>query len=160
MKKNVVDIKSGLLFPLHFRFFSVLALIGACVLLRESVTLATLLALASLFVLSASEGTVVDSHAKRYSEYTSMYFIFRKNDWKMFHEIEKIFIKQSSKSRRITTAHTAQSSQFLYTEYDAWLKFDDGTKVHLFSKKNKVQVGNRTKEIAAKLAVPVEDFTS
>jgi hypothetical protein len=133
-------------------------LVIAAALILERTAVALVFIILSGFVLTASEGTEIDLSRKTFLEYKSFYFI-KSGTRESFSGMEKIFINTSKSRQQMYTAHTTKSSIYENMEYNAFLKFDDGTKVHLLKKRKKDDLLKRINNIAAKLGVPVEDHT-
>jgi len=153
-----IDVRYGNLFPWPFHLISGIVLIVAASLIIERTAVAIAFMIVSGFVLTASEGTEIDLSRKTFLEYKSFFFI-KSGTSESFSAIEKIFINTSKSRQQMYTAHTTKSSIYENIEYNAFLKFDDGTKVHLLKKRKKDDIIKRINTIAAKLGVPVEDHT-
>lgn len=156
--KNKVDIQYGSLFPWPFQLIAGIVVIVAASLILERTAVALAFIIVSGFVLTAAEGTEIDLSRKTFLEYKSFYFI-KSGTRESFSGMDKIFINTSKSRQQMYTAHTTKSSIYENIEYNAFLKFDDGTKVHLLKKRKKDDLMKRISTIAAKLGVPVEDHT-
>ena len=156
--KNKVDIRYGSLFPWAFQLIAGVVLIVAASLILERTAVAIAFIIVSGFVLTAAEGTEIDLSRKTFLEYKSFYFI-KSGTRESFSGMEKIFINTSKSRQQMYTAHTTKSSIYENIDYNAFLKFDDGTKVHLLKKRKKDDLVKRINNIAAKLGVRVEDHT-
>lgn len=156
--RKKVNVRYGSLFPWPFQLIAGIVLIIAISLVFERTVIAIAFIIVSGFVLTASEGTEIDLASKTFLEYKSFYFI-KSGTRESFSGMEKIFINTSKSRQQMYTAHTTKSSIYENIEYNAFLKFDDGTKVHLLKKRKKDDLVKRIRDIAAKLGVPVEDHT-
>jgi hypothetical protein len=157
-KRAVVDIKSGRLFPWHFMLIAVIFLLVGLALIAERTLLSLALILASLFILSGYSGTEIDLKRGIFREYRS--FFFQKSGKRLkFNSIEKIYINRSKTTRKVYTAHTNHSSVFSNVEYNAWLKLDDGRKIHLLSKSDKSKLTGILNGVSRSLMVRIEDQT-
>lgn len=158
MHKNTIDIKFGTLFPWPFQLLAgILLLIGLSIILEKPI-LSVLLILGSGFVLSGYAGTDVDKTKNLYREYNS-FFLIKYGKKIKYTGIEKIFINRSKVKQQLYTAHTSHSSIFTNTEFNAYLKFENGTKIHLLTKRKKENLKRDLKKISAFLEIPVEDNT-
>lgn len=156
--RQKVDVRYGSLFPWPFRFVAGVFLVIAAALILERTAVAFAFIISCGLVLTASEGSEIDLAGKTFLEYKSFFFI-KSGARKSFSGMEKIFINTSKSRQQMYTAHTTKSSIYENIEYNAFLKFDDGTKVHLLKKRKKDDLMKRISDIAAKLGVPVEDHT-
>jgi hypothetical protein len=156
--KKRIDIRYGSLFPWPFQFIAGIVLIIAATLIVERTIAAIAFMLLSGLVITASEGTEIDLFNKTFLEYKSFFFI-KSGTKENYSGMEKIFINTSKTKQQLYTAHTTKSSIYENIEYNAFLKFDDGTKVHLLQKRKKAHLMKRVDKFAAELDVPVEDQT-
>ena len=156
MHKDVIDIKFGSIFPWPFQFLAGILLIMGLAILLDKTILSVIMILGSGFVLSGYVGTEIDKGEKEYREYNAFFFI--KNGKKIkYTGIEKIFINTSKMKQRLYTAHTNHSSIFTNTEFNGFVKFDDGTKIQLLSNRKKEKLVSELKKISEFLNVQVED---
>lgn len=95
-----------------------------------------LLLLPAIFLLTGYSGTIVDVKQKTYKEYTSYMFI-KSGEVERFNGIEKIFINSARQSQRLNSMYTLEGSTYHNTVYNAYLKFDNGKKIFLTSRKDK-----------------------
>lgn len=158
MKGAKIDIKSGSLFPWQFQFLGAIVFVIGLALIFERTLLSILLLFASVFILSAYSGTEINKQENVYREYMS-FFLIKSGKQVKFGGIDKIFINSSKITQRFHSAHTTQSSIFTSEEFNAYLKFDDGTKIHLVSKRNKKRLNKMLEKTSAFLHVPVVDNT-
>ncbi len=158
MPKNAIDIKFGSLFPWPFQLLAgILLVIGLSIVLEKPI-LSALLILGSGFVLSGYTGTDVDKTKNLYREYNA-FFLIKHGKKIKYTGLEKIFINSSKVKQRLYTAHTTHSSTFTNTEFNAYLKFEDGTKIHLLTMRKKENLKRDLKRISTFLEIPVEDNT-
>jgi hypothetical protein len=156
--RNKIDVKFGLLFPWQFLFLAGLVLIISISLLADRTIPAIGLIAVCVLVLSAYSGTEINNAEKVYREYNAFFFI-KKGKHIKYDSIERIFINRGTSSQRVHTAHTNHSSQFKNEEFNAFIKFEDGTKIHLLTKRNKQKLLLALEKISATLQVPVVDTT-
>ena len=156
--KQIVDIKSGSLFPFPFLVLGALVFLAAMLVFVSSPILSVFLFVTAAFILTAHEGTEIDPSSKTYREYQSFLFV-KKGSMKSYDSIEKIFVNSGKSVQRVYTAHTSQSSTFSSVEYNAYLKFSDGVKVFLLSKRNKPKLLDKLRDAARILNVALVDNT-
>jgi hypothetical protein len=156
--QNRVDIKYGNLFPWPFHLIAAIVLVVAVSLIMERPIAAVIMIIISGIILSASEGTEIDADAREYREYKSFLFIKTGTNEK-YSSIEKIFINTSKTRQQLYTAHTTKSSIFENIEYNGFLKFNDGTKIHLLQKRKKEDLVKQLNRIAMVLSAAIEDHT-
>lgn len=154
-----IDVRYGSLFPWPFHLIAGIVLIVAVSLILERTIVAVAFMVFCGLVLTASEGTEIDLAGRTFQEYKSFFFI-KTGTKEKYSGMEKIFINTSKTKQQLYTAHTTKSSIYENIEYNAFLKFDDGTKVHLLRKRKKADLMKRVKKIAAELDVPVDDQTA
>lgn len=159
MPPAIIDVKAGRLFPWQFLLIGVLIMIGSLALISTKPALAGLMLIAGGFMVTASEGTEIDVVQKRYREYTSFYFL-KKGTWIRFEAAEKVFINSARTSNKMYTASTLNSSTFINTQYNGYLKFSDGTKLHLLTSRKKEKLATVLQNVASLLKIPVQDNTS
>ena len=159
MKKDKIDIQTGILFPWHFQLIAALVFAVGLVAIIEKPMLSVILLAGSLFILTGRSGVIINRAENVYQEYMSFFFI--KNGKKIrYTGIEKIFVSTSKVSQRMHTAHTNHSSVFSQIEFNGYLKFDNGVKVHLSSKRNKEKLLKELHRISSFLNAPLEDNTA
>jgi hypothetical protein len=156
--RTKVDVRYGSLFPWPFQLIAGIVLIVAASLVLERPAIAITFIIISGLVLTAAEGTEIDVASKSFIEYKSFFFI-KTGTRDTFSAMEKIFVNTSKSRQQMYTAHTTKSSIYENIEYNAFLKFDDGTKVHLLKKRKKGDLMKRINNVATRLGVPVEDHT-
>jgi hypothetical protein len=159
MKKTKIDIQTGILFPWHFQLIAVIVLAAGLVAIIEKPILSVILLTGSLFILTGRSGVIINRSENVYQEYMSFFFI--KNGKKIrYTGVEKIFINTSKVSHRMYTAHTSHSSIFSQVEFNAYLKLDNGVKVHLASSRKKEKLLRELTKISSFLNAPLEDNTA
>jgi hypothetical protein len=156
--KSIVDIRSGSLFPFPFLVLGAGVLLAGLGIFMSYPIISLFLLVTAAFVLTAHEGTEIDSASHTYREYQSFLFI-KKGKPKKYERIEKIFVNAGKVSQKIYTAHTSSSSTFSSIEYNAYLKFSDGVKIFLLSKKSKEKLLQKLNDAARVLGVAVVDNT-
>jgi len=158
MNKSKIDIKTGTLFPWHFQFIAIIVLIIALSIVVEKTALSIFLIIASVFVFSGFSGVEIDKEERVYREYIS-FFLIKDGKKLKYPGIEKIFVSTSKTKQQLYTAHTNHSSIFTNEKFNGYLKFNDGRKIHLLTKRKKENLIKSLKKISAFLEVHVEDNT-
>jgi len=156
MPPNKIDITAESS-PWQAKLIGIMFLAGALAAMNTW-WLSVIFVVAGLALLTWYSGTVIDPASKTFREYTSCLFI-RKGATEKFSGIERVFINQSKVSQKMHTAHTSSGSTFHYVLYNAYLKFDDGKKIFLTSRKNKAALIELLKPVVAVLAVELVDNT-
>lgn len=155
---KVLDVRFGNLLPWPFHFLAGGALLAALLLGFQNPLIALVLVTGSLFVLTAAEGTEIDLAGKRYREYTSLFFV-KTGEWLLFDEIEKIYVNKNKVRQRMSAYRTGLTSEFVYAEFSAFLKFNDEETIQLKKFKDKDKLMRHAKIWAASLNVPLHDNT-
>jgi hypothetical protein len=156
MSRKQIDIKYGRLFPWPFLLIAIIIFIVAVSLIIEKPIVAGVLVAVSGFILTGYEGTVIDKTSRTYLEYKSFFF-FKTGRKKKYSDVEKIFVNISKSTQRLYTAHTSHSSTFSNVDFNAFLKFNDGEKIKLKSKRSKAHLIKYLEPISRFLNVPIED---
>ena len=108
-----------------------------------------------LLIVTAYQGTEIDTGAKTFREYNS--FLFIKSGKKIkYKTLEGVFIHRAKISQKMFTPRTMNSSTFTHVEYNAYLK-TDREKIFLTSGRNKMKLLERVRSIAAALNTSVAD---
>jgi hypothetical protein len=160
MKKEdeIIDIKKGSLFPLHFQLFGVILMVGG-IAAAKSLFLISLIPIALGFlIITAYQGTIIDRSSKKIQEYNSV-LLAKFGKLVPYGGIEKIFMNANRQSQTFSTAHTMKSSTFKRQVYSAYLKLDDGRKIHLLTKRRKEALAERIQPVAVFLNVELSDVT-
>ena len=158
MGKNKIDIQYGRLFPWPFLFIGGIVLVIGLALLVENRLASIVLIAVGGFILSGSEGTEIDKAAKSYKEYNAFFFI-KSGANVPYSGIEKIFINTSKSKQQFYTAHTTHGSVYENVDFNGFLKFSNGTKIHLLRKRKKEDLMKALQDVASFLDVQIEDNT-
>lgn len=92
-----------------------------------------------------------------YREYNSFFFL-KFGDWTNFDEVEKIFINSKNVTQKIYTMITTGITT-RNVEYNAFMKFGNGTKIYLMGKENKESLLKKLTKISDFLQIEVIDYT-
>mgnify|MGYP001816433816 CR=1 FL=1 len=158
LKSKALNIKTGSIFPWHFQLIAVVIVIGSVALFLTNMVLSLVLLIVGMAMLTSYSGILVDTSKKTYRAYYSVLQL-KIGDVVSYEGIEKIFVNANKESQKIYTSHTLDSNTFKNIVYDGYLKFMDGNKIHLISKKNKPAVMHKLNEYADFLAVELQDNT-
>ncbi len=156
--EKTLDLKGEKLFPFQFQILGLVLIVAGIGLIIIHILLSITLVLIGVTVLTAYAGVEVDRSKGTYREYNSFLFI-KNGKYKRYEGIEKIFINSQKVSQKIYTPHTLSSSTFNNMEYNAYLKFDDGTKIYLTCDKNKNTLMDKLKKPAELLKAVIIDNT-
>lgn len=159
MNNQKVDIRNSTLFPWHFQLIAVVILLAGLALILEKPVMSSVLVFAAGFILTAADGTEIDLVKGRFREYISFYFIIRGGKWKKFPGAEKIYINSAKSTTRAYTTHNNYSSVFENTEYNAYLKLNNGEKIHLINSRKKEKLTTILQKAASFLNCPLQDNT-
>lgn len=155
---ETVDIKAESL-PWYFKLTGLLLIIFSLATLSGSYWwVALILIPIGAILITYVSGTEIDIVKKNYREYNSILFL-KRGERENFQEIEKIFINASKVTSQMHTAHTSNGSTFTHTEYNAYLKFSNGKKIFLTSKKDKKVLISQLQTIANQLETELVDYT-
>lgn len=157
MKSHIINIRAETL-PWQMKLLGVLLVLGAPAVIMTYWWLAIILAAAGVAILSWHSGTEIDHKNRTFREYNSCWFV-RMGDREKFSGVEKIFINKAKVSQAMYTPHTANSSTMHYFIFDAYLKFDDGRKIYLASRKNKARLIKLLNPVVATLGAELSDNT-
>lgn len=135
-RSDKIIIPTGFLFPWHFLFMALVVFVVGITLIFARPVIGLLLVMIGLTILTGNSGVEVDKVGKMYREYWS-FFGIKSGQWKRFHAIDKIFINRTRVTRTMYAPVSNHSASFSNHHYNAFLKFEDGRKLHLFSRSNK-----------------------
>lgn len=157
-QQSPLDIKSGPLFPLPFRFVAVMLIIAALALFSVYPLVSLMLLLAGAGMLSAQAGIEFYKDQRSYREYFTLFFI-RFGKLQPYHGVEKVFINSGQVSQRVYTAHTTTSAVFSNVQYRGFVKFSDGTKLLLARSKKKSSIEEVLQKVASYLNAAMMDHS-
>ena len=157
-KPDKLDIKNGFLFPWYFHFLAFIMVGVAIPLFTDRTILAIILLLLGVLIISAHSGVEIDGAKKVYKEYMSLLMIKRGKEIK-YETVERLYINKSRSRHQMYTSHTGHSSTFVTESYDAYIRFENGAKVYLMSKRNKEKLKTRLQKVSFLFDRPVDDNT-
>jgi hypothetical protein len=154
----MIDLRFGFLFPWHFRLIALLAVIGALGILQSYPFWSLILFLVSALVLSAAEGTEVNTTNNTFREYTS-YFFIKTGKFNSIPAVDKLFITRGTETQVMHTAHTNHSSSFENVVHNGYLKFSSGEKIQLLRDKKKERLIQKLVPLSEGLKVDIIDHS-
>jgi hypothetical protein len=148
MKDDIIlDIKQEHFFPLHFRFFGILVLISGVIVWTSNQTsiLVILVAitciLLGILIITARYGLLINASKRTYQVYTWLLGI-KSGKINSFTSIEKIFINDVKEGSTMTS-WAGQRLTVSEKVYKAFVKLDNGEKIHLDTDKNQDRLQER-----------------
>ncbi len=151
-------IKLDKLFPFHFLLLGyALLFVGLLATFLSPYASPFFLFFGALFV-TGTRGLEVNEIAKKYRAFNAFFFI-KFGEWKSYDQFDHIFINSSKTSQKVntmvTTGITARN-----LEYNAYLKFNDGYKLYLSTKRDKAELLNKVSGFAETFSLDVIDHTA
>lgn len=116
-----------------------------------------ILLLLGTFILTGFRGVDFNGQEKVYREYNSFLFV-KFGKWLKYNQAEKIFINAGSTSQKIYTQVT-DGITVKSKDYNAYLKFDNGSKIYLASKKDKNRLIKRLQKLSDFFRLDIQDNT-
>jgi hypothetical protein len=108
------------------------------------------------FFLSGHRGVQFDFSQKRVRDYYSFWYL-KFGTWNSLVPMEKLFIVASKVTKTYNSRYN-NSSQVTTTEFDAYLKFQNGQKLYLATRGKKAPLEAVLNPLASQLQLPLEDF--
>jgi hypothetical protein len=158
VRRQVLDVRFGSLLPGAFHFAAGIAILLAVSIASMHPWIALLFILGSIFVFTSFEGTEIDLNSRRFREYTS-FFLMKTGEWISFEEIEKIYVNKNKMRQTITPSRTGFTTSITFSEFSAFVKFNEDEIVQLIKHKSKKKVMHRAKVWSDQLNVPLYDNT-
>jgi hypothetical protein len=155
METTKITFRSGNLFPFQFQYFAILLSVFSLLLLIAYPFLSPLPLILALVIFTGSHGLEIIPEEQRYRTFNSILFI-KKGHWKTYTSIEKIYITTSSRSQKVYTRVT-EGPTIRKQYYNAYLKFADGKKEFLQSKKTKSALIKNLTKLSEKLGLEITD---
>ena len=164
---NEIDIKQESYFPLNFKIFGGIIIFGSLLFSIssnfESVTvLKLIISLAficlGIFLISARYGLKINIENNSYTVYT--YILgFKAGQPTMFNYIEKFYINQVTE-KALATTRTGAKFDVKNTIFKAFIKLDNGEKIHLDTDNSEIALEKRVADYRKSLKSiykPIED---
>ena len=112
----------------------------------------------SLLIFTGQTGVEIDRSNRTLKEYNSFAFI-KLGKVITYHAVDRIFINSTKQSQQFSTMYANQSSTFHTQVWNGYLKFYDGTKIHLLTTRSKEKLSKKLEELASFLKVDIIDTT-
>ena len=160
MSKNYITIRSGEGFPWHIKVLAVIFIIVSIIIVAEHPAISAILSFVCLLIFTAHSGVEIDMKNKTYREYMSFFYFLRMGKTEKYNNIEYLFVNSDNVSQKIYTPRTLNSSTFTHREYNAFVKFDNGDKIKLWSQTSKEILLSKLKTLAHQLNTSVIDYTA
>jgi hypothetical protein len=157
MKLQKRSYHTGVFFPAYIIFSGgVLLLVALILFLRGTLLVPLLLTLISLVFITGHHGLEIDPHRKTYREYLSFCWL-RFGTYKSYRQLSRIMVHGSQVGQTIF-AMSNHASVYYHTEYDSYLYFDNGTRIHLLTRRSKEKLMQKVNRMAADMEVSVQDL--
>ncbi|CAN5269055.1 hypothetical protein BH23BAC1_BH23BAC1_37440 [soil metagenome] len=156
MKTGKYKYYLGPYFPWQFSLLGGIVLIIGLTL-EYGLIFNLIIILISLVIFTGHYGLEIDFTNKTFMSYASFLGI-KSGKRKTFDAVEKIFIN-SRNIRETLHSRSNYSGNFRYIEYKSFLKFSNGRKIGLISRKNKDKLLKQIRNIAKDLKAEIVDFS-
>jgi hypothetical protein len=158
MKSAKFTYYTGFYFPAYLIFLGVvMVLVSAVLLSKDHVITPLFLLLLSCIFFTSHYGLVIDTEKRRYREYISILGV-RQGTEKTYGSISGILLTCSYPSQTMYSfSHHATTVS--WKEFDSYLEFGDGHRVHLISRRRKKKLLKKIQCISRDLSVKVLDET-
>lgn len=160
MKNNKFDIKISEGFPWYFKILAGIFIIISLLVISNYPFVAAILSFLSLLIFTARSGLEIDLEKNKYRQYMSFFWVIRMGKPVKIKDVEYIFINSDKVSRKIYTAHTSHSSTFKDREYNAFIKFSNGDKIKIMSRKKKQPLLEYSSALAKQMETSIVDYTT
>jgi len=150
-------IRSGKLFPFQFQYFGILLIIISVLLLIDYVYLAPVPLLPGIMMVTAWHGVELVPTEGKYRAFNS-FILFKTGTWRSYDILEKLYITESFRTQKVYMLVTSGPT-IRKKYYNGYLKFEDGTKLLLISRKSKPMVLDRLKKFNRHLKLEISDYT-
>ena len=157
MDTSRIIFRSGNLFPFQFQYIAALLSIFSLLLLITYPYFSPLPLIPALIIFTGSYGLEIMPEKKEFRNYNSFLFL-KKGHWKTYVSIEKIYITTSFKSQKIYTLVTGGPT-IRKKYHNGYLKFTDGDKVFLQSKKHKKSLIKNLQKLSDRLDLEITDHS-
>lgn len=155
-----IDISHDYCLTKQFRFLGIAVGLFSVFFLTQHPTLSGAIislvsSIAGLLMLTARYGLALDVEQHRYQEYVRLLF-YKNGPWLSYTGIEKIFVNKLKVSQTMVT-RTGARFDTQSQDYQAYLKFDNGTKVELDGDSNKEKLFLRLRKYNEMLQAVIQD---
>lgn len=155
--KKIVDFRTTAYFSWQFQLFAAfMLLLGLSALLSSGFISGGVMLVIAVIIFTTHYRLRVDLTRKVYMDY--LWFLgLRNGKRRKFNEVDYLFIKRSKESQKMY--HITISTTVYDEVFDAYLRFSERDKVHLFSSRNKAKLLKRLGAIAPSMRLKIVDYT-
>jgi hypothetical protein len=157
-KENVITYKHGALAAKHIQFFGILLFIIGLVVFLKMVILSIFLMLIGLLIVLSNSGLKLDFEKSTFQEYNSFLFL-KTGEKEHFNKIDLLYINKINISQQMNSPTMAQTHTTKYVQFAAYIKFDNGEKIHVLTEKDKVKLVLKLEPIVNKTGISITDNT-
>jgi len=157
MDNTTIRITSGKLFPFQFQFFAILLIIFSALLPIQNPYLVPLPLIPGLIIITGYYGVEICPKKKEYRVFNS-FLLIKTGSWTAFDSIDNIFINSSYQTQKVYLRVT-EGPTIRKKLYNAFLKFNDGTKVFLKSHKSRKALIEKLQKFSDHLELEIKDQT-
>jgi len=158
--KNL-DIKQEHYFPINFKVFGLALILGTLISLTIGDAFVVKLIFLAVFTLltfimfTTRYGILIDVENATYMVYT--WFLWKKKGKPIkINTIEKIYINEVLVAKKVYRYSSGIGKKFQDRIYKAFMKLDDGTKIHLDTDNSEEALADRVKQYAIVLSPLIE----
>ena len=152
-----INFRSGMIFPFQFQYFGILLIIFSILLITLNPYFSLLPLIPGLIILTGYYGLEIYPGKGEYRNFKSFLFI-KTGPWIAYDGIEKIFINSSHETQKVYTRVT-EGPTIRKKYYNAYLKFKNGDKVFLISRKNRISLIKKLSKLSDQLGLEITDNT-
>lgn len=158
MKPAKFTYYTGFYFPAYLIFLGVVMIfISAVLFSRGQLITPFFLLLLSCIFFTGHHGLEIDTKNRRYREYTSILGIQQGTE-KTYDSISGILLTCSYPSQTMYS-FSDHATTVRWTEFDSYLEFGDGNRIHLISLRSKKKLLKKIRSISRDLSVNILDET-
>ena len=158
MNESIIYYKHGAIAALHIRFFGILLVIIGLVIFYKIMALSIILILIGLVIAFSNSGVIINLENNTFQEYNSFFF-FKTGENERFDKIDLLYINKNNKSQQMNSPRMTQTHVMKYVQYDAYIKFDNGDKLHLLTEKDKAKLFSKLEPVVKHVGIPITDNT-
>jgi hypothetical protein len=157
MDISKITFRSGNLFPFQFQYIAIVLSIFSLLLLIVYPFFSPLPLIPALIIFTGSYGLEIMPEEKQYRAFNSILSI-KRGQWKSYSAIEMIYLTTSSRSQKVYTRVT-EGPTIRKKYYNAYVKFADGNKEFLQSKKTKSVLIKNLEKLSDQVGLEITDHT-
>lgn len=153
MKDQILDIKQEYYFPFNFKIFGLILMLGTVLSFTIGGISIVKLILLAIFTLltrimfTTRYGLLVDVEKSAYMVYT-LFLGHKKGKIIKINSIEKLFINEVTSTKSVVRYTTGVPRKFKNQEYKAFMKLDNGIKIHLDTDRSREKLQERVDQYA------------